>query len=493
MRQFTSTQGELGKNLLLGATLIEDVWLDPNCRDEITKTLRGLQEIYRNKPLLEEIKRILNKLQPDNVSALEGRKGMDLWVIFVLVSLRLSCNWDLDKLKSCFDNHHKIRELAGVDLFCDAERVTGRQTIHDNLNLFTKEITEEINTLVVSFGHKFLFPNEKELLTRCDSFVFETNVHFPTDLNLLKDSVRKILTIGNRLATFYKLPGWREALSLNKKFHRLYNDLSRMRHSTSANEKKKEHRRLEIVDSTRNYLKTALAHLCKAKDLYLHLKEDDSDFKLYIDYTELFINQIQRRVLEGETIHPDEKIYSIFEPQTEWICKGKAGIRQELGVKVCVIEDQFGFILNHHIMNGQQDNDVAVQMVSDTKKLFNNIKSVSFDKGFYSKPDKDGRNNLTQIQALGVEAHLPVKGRRNKETQIRESQPEFIAARKQHPAVESAINALESHGFNRCLDKGPEHFDRYAALAVTASNIHNIGAKIRARELEIERRKKISA
>ena len=108
MRQFTSTQGELGKNLLLGAKLIEDVWLDPNCRDEITKTLRGLQEIYRNKPLLEEIKRILNKLQPDNVSALEGRKGMDLWVIFVLVSLRLSCNWDLDKLKSCFDNHHKI-------------------------------------------------------------------------------------------------------------------------------------------------------------------------------------------------------------------------------------------------------------------------------------------------------------------------------------------------------------------------------------------------
>jgi len=42
--------------------------------------------------------------------------------------------------------------------------------------------------------------------------------------------------------------------------------------------------------------------------------------------------------------------------------------------------------------------------------------------------------------------------------------------------VESAINALEVHGLNRCPDHGINGFRRYVALAVVARNIHRIGA-----------------
>ena len=124
-----------------------------------------------------------------------------------------------------------------------------------------------------------------------------------------------------------------------------------MRPSNSKKEELKEKRRLEIEAAIKNYLSVAQAHLLKAKALQNSLEEKSSELKLNIDYTELFINQITRSVLNGETISPDEKIHSIFEPHTEWICKGKAGVRQELGVKVCIVEDQFGFILNHTIMN----------------------------------------------------------------------------------------------------------------------------------------------
>jgi IS5 family transposase len=493
MRRFTSTQGELGENSFLGVTFIEDVTLDLNCRDEITKTLRGLQEIYREKPLLKKIQQVLNRLIPEDVSWKDGRQGMDLWVVFLLGTLRLSCNWDYDKLKSCYDNHRKIREIAGVDLFCDIDSVTGRQTIQDNLGLFTPEIANDINTLVVGYGHALLFPKEKKLDIRCDSFVFETNVHFPTDLNLLKDSVRKILNLGNGLANEFKISGWRETNSQLNKFRSLYNRLSKMRHSNSQKESQKERRRQEIEDAVRGYLKVAQAHLLKARALHKYLDDEYPEFELHMDYTELFINQISRRVLNGETIAPDEKVYSIFEPHTEWICKGKAGVRQELGVKVCIVEDQFGFILNHRIMYKEQDKDIAFEMTRDTQNLFPALKSISFDKGFYSKKDETGNNNQSNIDKLNVTAHLPVKGRRNKEAQERESSPEFIAARKQHPAVESAINALETHGFDRCPDKGTPNFERYAAMAISASNIHHIGAIIMARELEAERRKKRSA
>ena len=71
-----------------------------------------------------------------------------------------------------------------------------------------------------------------------------------------------------------------------------------------------------------------------------------------------------------------------------------------------------------------------------------------------------------------------------------EQSPEFVKARRAHSAVESAINALEVHGLDVCLDHGIDGFKRYVALAVVARNIHRIGAILHQQELEREKRKK---
>jgi hypothetical protein len=62
------------------------------------------------------------------------------------------------------------------------------------------------------------------------------------------------------------------------------------------------------------------------------------------------IDQIDRRVLQGERIAHDEKVFSLFEPHTEWISEGKAGVPVELGLRVCIMEDQHRFILHHRVM-----------------------------------------------------------------------------------------------------------------------------------------------
>lgn len=121
---------------------------------------------------------------------------------------------------------------------------------------------------------------------------------------------------------------------------------------------------------------------------------NDLSISQNIEYGKLFMDQVKRRIFENETIPAKEKIYSIFEPYTEWICKGKAGVRQELGLKICIVEDQSGFILNHRIMKNEQDKDVVFEMVSKSKKLFPYLNSVSFDKGFHSKSDSESKNNL---------------------------------------------------------------------------------------------------
>ena len=48
-------------------------------------------------------------------------------------------------------------------------------------------------------------------------------------------------------------------------------------------------------------------------------------------------------------------------------------------------------------------------------------------------------------------------------------------AKQQHSAVESAINALEVHGLDKCLDHGIDAFERYVGLAVLSRNIQKLG------------------
>ena len=51
--------------------------------------------------------------------------------------------------------------------------------------------------------------------------------------------------------------------------------------------------------------------------------------------------------------------------------------------------------------------------------------------------------------------------------------------RRQHPAVESAINNLEHRGIDCVQSKGSEEFARTVALAVVSLNAHRLGRLLR--------------
>ena len=109
----------------------------------------------------------------------------------------------------------------------------------------------------------------------------------------------------------------------------------------------------------------------------------------FIKHAERQIDQITRRVLEDEKIPHSEKVFSIFEEHTEWLSKGKAGVPQVLGLNVCVITDQYGFILEHLVMQKETDSGIAVKIIRNAIAKFPNITSCSFDKGFlYSSLEK---------------------------------------------------------------------------------------------------------
>ena len=84
---------------------------------------------------------------------------------------------------------------------------------------------------------------------------------------------------------------------------------------------------------------------------------------------------------------------------------------------------------------------------------------------------------------------LTKKGKLSQKDKEREHSENFINARYQHAAVESAINALEVHGLGRCPDHGLHGFKRYVSLAVLARNIQQLGVKIRKQQLNTQQRK----
>jgi hypothetical protein len=324
--------------------------------------------------------------------------------------------------------------------------------------------------------------------------VVETNVHYPTDINLLFDAMRKVIELTARLCESHGLSDWRQHLYNVRHLKRLMRAAQNKKRSKAQSDEQQKKNEAAIIQAHQEYLDIAQGYLSKAQDTLALLEQrgfageldvvSKLDIEGFMRHAERQIDQTKRRVILGEVIPHAEKVFSIFEPHTEWICKGKAGVPVELGVKVCILEDQHQFILHHQVMEKQTDEQVTVSMVEEAQKRFPDLRACSFDKGFHSKQNQEALKEHLDLVAL------PRKGKLSQQAQEEEHAEAFIKARRKHSAVESAINALEVHGLDKCPDHGTAGFKRYVALAVVARNIHRIGAILWQKDRDREKRKR---
>jgi hypothetical protein len=305
------------------------------------------------------------------------------------------------------------------------------------------------------------------------------------DISLLWDALRKAIYLIMAVCAELDLSQWRQGEHHLRKLKRMFRKIQKLKRSNSKDPEKKAQREHQIKCAYRECLKQANMLVEKIKATLKALEANQSNIlgieviQQFIEHAERQIDQIDRRAIQGETIKHEEKVFSIFEPHTEWISKGKAGVPVELGIKVCIVKDQFGFILHHHVMEHQTDDQIAVSIMKETKDRFSNIVSCSFDKGFHSNNNQDG---LAKIIDTVV---LQRKGKLSNESKAIENAPIFKELRRKHSAVESSINALENHGLDRCPDHGIDGFKRYTAFAIVARNLQIVGS--------IEQKKRIRA
>lgn len=470
----------------IGEVDVSRILLDPKSRDDIPQVLRGLQQLYKDPATRAKLFQLLDSEIAPQIDKRTGRPGMTLWSIFVCGVIRLDLNIDYDRLHELVNQHNSIRQMLGHGLFDPTSY--HYQTLKDNVTLFTPELLDKINQIVVEAGHELVKKKDGEVLRgRCDSFVVETDVHYPTDINLLFDATRKVIELTARLGSDQGLPDWRQHAYNVRHLKRHLRAAHNAKHSKARNEAQKAKNDTRMIEAHKTYLEVAQGYLDKTRETlaktesyggaggveYLVAKIEIETFMKHADRQ---IDQTRRRVILGETIPHAEKVFSVFETHTKWISKGKAGVPVELGLRVCILEDQHRFVLHYRVMEKQTDDQVTVAMVKETKERFADLEACSFDKGFHSP------TNQQELQAHLKLVALPRKGKLSQQAQAVESSEHFVKARRRHSAVESAINALEVHGLDRCPDQGIRGFKRYVALAVVARNVHRIGAILKERE-----------
>ncbi len=240
--------------LKIGEQSIGDIQFDLSSRDEITKLLIGLQSIYCNPEICRPVFDALAGIVPDDVDPNNGRRGMDLWKILVLGTLRLNCNWDYDKLHEIANNHTRLRQMLNHGPY-DNDYQYALQTLKDNVCLLTPEVLDKVNQIVVNYGHKVAGKtDESKLAGSCDSSVTKTDVHFPTDINILFDAIRKMIVLIMAISSIEGISLWRQGMLHIRNAKSLYRKAQQLKRSSSKDETKKAQREQLIIDAHTEYI-----------------------------------------------------------------------------------------------------------------------------------------------------------------------------------------------------------------------------------------------
>ena len=146
----------------IGEVDISAIKFDSRSRDDIPQILRGLQHLYVNLELREQVFALLEQEIAPGVDKRNGRPGMALWKILVCGVLRLDLNADYDRVCELVNHHDTVRAMLGHGAF-NAESYHC-QTLKDNVSLFTPELLDKVNQIVVSAGHVLV---KKRTAKRC--------------------------------------------------------------------------------------------------------------------------------------------------------------------------------------------------------------------------------------------------------------------------------------------------------------------------------------
>src|SRR6201987_4342236 len=318
---------------------------------------------------------------------------------------------------------------------------------------------------------------------RVDTTVVQTDIHHPTDNTLLWDTVRVVTRLVGRLAKALETRRFKGFHDRRRSARRRMQEIQRMTTRQRHEQQTGKYRELitiaeEVVDDARTVLEKTSK--MRAEDVLAAIASDKirEEIKHYCDVGSSVIDQARRRVLNGEQVPNAEKIYSIFEPHTDLIKRGKVQTPIEFGHKVFLAESAQGLITQYEVLKGNPSDEthVAPSLKRHSEAFGRAPELYSSDRGFYSE------QNLASCERDGVKVVcIPQRGgTKTPEREAHEKCKDFKDGQIFRAGIEGRISVLfRGRGMKRCLAEGIERFEMLVAAAVLANNLMRIAALLK--------------
>lgn len=413
-----------------------------------------------------------------------GRPGAPAEVVLRLLILKHVRNWSYHVLE---------REVRANLVYRDFTRVGGGKTPDAKTMgrwglAVDPDTIRQIHDRIVQIAQQQGVTQGRRM--RVDTTVVETNIHHPTDSALLGDGVRVLIRTMKKITTITGVVGTKlRDRSRSVKLRLL--DISRIARAKGQlnHERLKEgYRKLlnstsRVVGQAKRYSSEIATGVKRARGILkrLALQGLRRELEAMMPLVRQVMRQTRERIFRGNT-RAEDKLFSVFEPSTEIIRKGKAGKPNEFGKMVKLQEAENQIVIDYEVYDRRpSDTDLLIPAIEiHQAKLGRTPRLVAADAGFYSA------RNEAAAKASGVK-RVCIPNRSTKSVARKREQKKrwFRNGQKWRTGCEGRISvAKRRHGLDRCHYKGSTGMKRWVGLGVVADNLMSIGRVMEEQSLQ---------
>ena len=407
-----------------------------------------------------------------------GRDGLSAARVLRAFVLQRVKAWDLRELRERIADGYTLRQFTTFD----AHPVPKHDAFHRAFCRLTPATVRALNDAVVQAAIALGLEDGARL--RVDTAVVETDIHWPTDSALLWDAVRVLTRLVQRLGE--QVPSARSGCADHtRRARRRMQEIHRLSPAERPRQQRRKYRDLlgvtaGVVATARAAVATARAAPSRDPLAAAAVTALSDEIERFCGLAERVITQTRRRVLDGEQVPVHEKIFSIFEPHTDLIKRGKVQRPVEFGHKVFLAESGRGLITDYRVLDGNPVDEMHVApSLAQHDATFGHVPALyAADRGFYTPA------NVEAVTAAGVATEcVPQRGGRKTPARAAyEKSRTFKRGQRFRAGIEGRISVLlRGRGMRRCPLEGPDRFEVFVGAAVLANNLLRIADLLRQR------------
>ena len=440
---------------------LRETWLDL----DHAKELQAMSRVLDDHPMIAELVWQDLRAASSSKQTTRGAGGLSAEQVLRILVIKQMNGFSYRELAFHLADSRSYRTFCLLGI---TDKTPTRSALNANLKALRPATLEAINRMIVGTAQKAAVETGETVRTDCT--VVESNIHEPSDSELLWDCVRVLTRL---LGQARDVLGAAQ-VRFGDRTRRAKRRRKEIAYAKNAQERQQPYRDLLRITAEvyeRGLAVRALllgAEVLKNLGIFeaLAVKGVAEALAHFLPLTQRVMDQTRRRVLEGQSVPSEEKIVSIFEEHTDIIRKDR---RETLyGHKICLSGGASSMILDCQVLEGNPaDSTLAKIMVDRQAEIFSRPpRQIVFDGGFASKM------NLSDIKAGGVEDVVFSKGRGLEISDMVKNSWMYKRLRDFRAGIEGNISFLKRvFGLDRCTWKSWPSFQSYVWGSIVSFNL----------------------